>query len=215
VRIVIGEDEALLRHGLTHVLEHAGHDVVGSAADAEDLIRLTAEHGPDLVVTDIRMPPGHTDEGLVAALRIRRERPGTAVVVLSQHVQRRYASELLAEQPSGLGYLLKQRIADIPTFCADLERVRAGGTVLDPEVVALMVARARRDDDALDRLTTRQAEVLAGMAQGRTNGAIARQLSITEKAVVAHASHVYDQLGLVPSEDDHRRVLAVIRYLAR
>ncbi|MCU1629510.1 MAG: two component transcriptional regulator, LuxR family [Pseudonocardia sp.] len=215
MRIVIGEDEALLRHGLTHVLEHAGHDVVGSAADAEDLIRLTAEHGPDLVVTDIRMPPGHTDEGLVAALRIRRERPGTAVVVLSQHVQRRYASELLAEQPSGLGYLLKQRIADIPTFCADLERVRAGGTVLDPEVVALMVARARRDDDALDRLTTRQAEVLAGMAQGRTNGAIARQLSITEKAVVAHASHVYDQLGLVPSEDDHRRVLAVIRYLAR
>jgi DNA-binding NarL/FixJ family response regulator len=215
VRIVIGEDEALLRHGLTHVLEHAGHDVVGSAADAEDLIRLTAGHGPDLVVTDIRMPPGHTDEGLVAALRIRRERPGTAVVVLSQHVQRRYASELLAEQPSGLGYLLKQRIADIPTFCADLERVRAGGTVLDPEVVALMVARARRDDDALDRLTTRQAEVLAGMAQGRTNGAIARQLSITEKAVVAHASHVYDQLGLVPSEDDHRRVLAVIRYLAR
>jgi DNA-binding NarL/FixJ family response regulator len=213
VRIVIGEDEALLRHGLTHVLEHAGHDVVGSAADAEDLIRLTAEHGPDLVVTDIRMPPGHTDEGLVAALRIRRERPGTAVVVLSQHVQRRYASELLAEQPSGLGYLLKQRIADIPTFCADLERVCDGGTVLDPEVVELMLARARRERGAVDALTARQREVLALVAQGRTNAAVARRLSITEKAVVGHVSHIYDQLGLPPSDDDHRRVLAVLRYL--
>jgi DNA-binding NarL/FixJ family response regulator len=146
------------------------YEVVGAAADAAELIRLTAQHGPDLVVTDIRMPPRHTDEGLVAALRIRRERPGTAIVVLSRHVQRRYATELLGERPYGLGYQLKQRIADIPTFCADLERVCAGGTALDPEVVALMMARARRDD-ALDRLTTRQREVNVGMAQGTGSSA--------------------------------------------
>ncbi|RBY82889.1 DNA-binding response regulator [Geodermatophilus sp. TF02-6] len=215
MRIVIGEDEALLRQGLAHVLEHAGHDVVGTAADAAELVRQTEERDPDLVVTDIRMPPTHTDEGLVAALQIHRTRPRIAIVVLSQHVQRGYAVELLAERPSGIGYLLKQRIADIPTFCADLDRVRAGGTVLDPEVVALMLARARRDDDALDRLTARQLEVLALMAEGRSNASIARRLSITEKAVVGHASHIYDELGLPPSEDDHRRVRAVLRYLSR
>jgi len=215
VRIVIGEDEALLRQGLTHVLEHAGHDVVGTAADATELIRHTEERAPDLVITDIRMPPTHTDEGLVAALRIHRSRPQTAIVVLSQYVQRRYATELLAERPSGIGYLLKQRIADIPMFCADLERVRAGGTVLDPEVVALMLARARRNDDTMDRLTPRQHEVLALMAEGRTNAAIARVLTITEKAVVGHVSRIYDELGLPPSDDDHRRVLAVLRHLSR
>lgn len=215
MRIVIGEDEALLRQGLTHVLEHAGHDVVGTAADAAELLRHVEERAPDLVITDIRMPPSHTDEGLVAALAIGRSHPDIAIVVLSQHVQRRYATELLTERPSGVGYLLKQRIGDIPTFCADLERVRAGGTVLDPEVVALMMAAARRQDRSIDRLTARQGEVLALMAQGRSNAAIARQLSITEKAVVGHASHIYDVLGLAHSDDDHRRVLAVVRYLSR
>jgi DNA-binding NarL/FixJ family response regulator len=212
---VVGEDEALLRRGLTHVLEHAGFDVVGTAADADELLRHTAERLPDLVVTDIRMPPTHTDEGLVAALKIHRATPEIAIVLLSQHVQRRYAADILSVRPTGIGYLLKQRIADIPTFCADLERVCAGGTVLDPEVVALMLSRARRDDSALGRLTPRQTEVLGLMAEGRTNAAIARRLTITEKAVVGHASHIYDELGLPPSEDDHRRVLAVLRYLAR
>ncbi|HEU4540199.1 MAG TPA: response regulator transcription factor [Jiangellaceae bacterium] len=214
MRVVIGEDEVLLRQGLTHVLDHAGFEVVATAADATELVRRAREHKPDLVVTDIRMPPSHTDEGLVAALQIRRARPQTAVVVLSQHVQRRYAAELLAEFPSGVGYLLKQRIADIDTFCEDLERVCNGGTVLDPEVVALMLARAQHSDDALGRLTERQHEVLALMAQGRSNAAIARQLTITEKAVVQHTSHIYDILGLSPGADDHRRVLAVLRYLS-
>jgi DNA-binding NarL/FixJ family response regulator len=213
MRVVIGEDEALLRQGLTHVLEHAGHEVVGTAANADELLRHTAERGPDLVITDIRMPPHHSDEGLIAALTIHRTRPETAIVVLSQHVQRRYAVELLEERPTGVGYLLKQRIADIPTFCADLERVREGGTILDPEVVELMLAKARRERGAVDGLTARQREVLALVAQGRTNAAVARRLSITEKAVVQHVSHIYDQLGLPPSDDDHRRVLAVLRYL--
>ena len=215
MRVVIGEDEALLRQGLTHVLEHAGYDVIGAAADADELLRHTAEGAPDLVITDIRMPPTHTDEGLVAAMEIQRTQPGAALVLLSQHVQRRYAVELLTVRPSRIGYLLKQRIADIPTFCADLERVCAGGTVLDPEVVGLMLTRARRGHHALGRLTARQSEVLALMAEGRTNASIARRLSVTERAVVGHASHIYDTLGLPPSDDDHRRVLAVLRYLAR
>jgi DNA-binding NarL/FixJ family response regulator len=216
VRVVIGDDETLLLAGLTHVLEQAGIEVVAAARDAAELLRQAADHRPDLVITDIRMPPTNTDEGLVAALQVRRTMPEIAVVVLSQHVQRRYAVELLTEQPSGVGYLLKQRIADIPTFCGDLERVCAGGTVLDPEVVALMVARARRSENGvLDRLTPRQLEVLGLMAEGRSNAAIARRLSITEKAVVGHASHIYDELDLAPSDDDHRRVLAVLTYLAR
>lgn len=215
MRVVVGEDEALLRQGLTHVLEHAGYEVVGTATSAAELLRHTGEREPDLVVTDIRMPPHHMDEGLVAALTIHREQPDVAIVLLSQHVQRRYAVELLQTRPSRIGYLLKQRIADIPTFLADLERVCAGSTVLDPEVVALMVGRAQRQDRAVGGLTPRQSEVLALMAQGRTNAAIARSLTITEKAVVGHVSHIYDILGLPPTEDDHRRVLAVLRYLTR
>jgi DNA-binding NarL/FixJ family response regulator len=215
VRVVIGEDEALLREGLTHVLEHAGFAVVAAAGDAPGLLRATAEHRPDLVVTDIRMPPQHADDGLLAALEVHRTWPTTAIVVLSQHVQRRYAVELLGERPAGVGYLLKQRVADVATFCRDLERVCAGGTVLDPEVVALMLSRARRTDDALERLTDRQREVLALMAEGRSNASIARELSVTEKAVVQHASHIYRALGLSPGDDVHRRVLAVLRHLSR
>lgn len=214
MRILIGEDEALLRQGLTHILEHAGHDVT-TAPDAHELFRRFDERHPDLVITDIRMPPGYTDEGLRAALRIRAEHPEIAIVVLSQHVQRRYAAELVADNAGRVGYLLKQRIADIPTFCSDLERVHAGGTVLDPEVVALMIARADREYPPVRRLTPRQQQVLALMAEGRTNAAIAQCLSITDKAVVQHVSHIYDQLTLPPSRDDHRRVLAVIQYLSR
>ncbi|WP_138734556.1 response regulator transcription factor [Modestobacter excelsi] len=214
MRIVIGEDEALLRTGLTHVMQAAGFDVVASVGDAHELVRSAGEHLPDVVVTDIRMPPDHKDAGLRAALEIRREHPGIAVVVLSQHLQRAYAVELLGDGSSGVGYLLKQRIADIDTFTDDLRRVAAGGTVLDPEVVSLMVARARGHHDALDRLTPRQQQVLALMSEGRTNAAIARTLSITERAVVQHTSHIYDELDLALSDDDHRRVLAVIRYLS-
>lgn len=215
MRIVIGEDESLLRQGLTHVLEHHGYDVVAATADAQEMIRQVDERNPDLVITDIRMPPGHTDEGLRAALKIRSEHPQTSIVVLSQYVQRRYAVELVADNAGGVGYLLKQRIADIPTFCADLERVAAGGTVLDPEVVALMIARADRERPKVRQLTPRQQQVLALMAEGRSNAAIAHQLSITDKAVVQHVSHIYDQLTLPPSNDDHRRVLAVIHYLSQ
>lgn len=214
MQILIGEDEALLRQGLTHILEHAGHDVVG-AGDAVELLQKAEERHPDLVMTDIRMPPSYTDEGLRAALRLRAEHPDIGIVVLSQHVQRSYALELVAGNTGRVGYLLKQRIADIPTFCADLERVRAGGTVLDPEVIALMIARADRDHASVRQLTPRQQQVLALMAEGRTNAAIGHRLSITDKAVVQHVSHIYDQLTLPPSDDDHRRVLAVIRYLSR
>jgi DNA-binding NarL/FixJ family response regulator len=215
VRVVVAEDEALLREGLIHVLEHAGHEVVAAVGDGEQLLDEVERQQPDLVVTDIRMPPSHTTEGLVAAVRISRQWPDIAVVVLSQHVQREYALELLAERPAGVGYLLKHRVADVSTFQADLERVRAGGTVLDPEVVALMVNRARRRHSVLDGLTSRQTEVLALMAQGRSNAAIARQLTITEKAVVGHVSRIYDELGLATDDDDHRRVLAVVRFLSR
>jgi DNA-binding NarL/FixJ family response regulator len=214
VRVVIGEDEALLRTGLTHVLQAAGFDVVAAVGDAQELVRSAEEHVPDLVVTDIRMPPDHQEAGLRAALEIRRAHPGIAVLVLSQHLQRAYAVELLGDRASGVGYLLKQRIADVDTFTDDLRRLAAGGTVLDPEVVCLMVARARGQHDALDRLTPRQQQVLALMSEGRTNASIARTLSISERAVVQHTSHIYDELDLALSDDDHRRVLAVIRYLS-
>jgi DNA-binding NarL/FixJ family response regulator len=214
VRVVIGEDEALLRTGLTHVMQAAGFDVVAAVGDAHELTRSAEEHVPDIVVTDIRMPPDHKDAGLRAAMEIRREHPEIAVLVLSQHLQRAYAVELLGDRPSGVGYLLKQRIADIDTFTDDLRRIAAGGTVLDPEVVSLMVARARGHHDALDRLTPRQQQVLALMSEGRTNASIARTLSITERAVVQHTSHIYDELDLALSDNDHRRVLAVIRYLS-
>jgi DNA-binding NarL/FixJ family response regulator len=215
VRIVIGEDEALLRQGMTHLLERSGHQVVGSVADADELVRQVDERRPDVVVTGIRMPPDFTDDGLRAARRIRGTHPGIGVMVLSQHVQRRYAVELIADNPSGVGYLLKQRIADVSTFCADLVRVAEGGTVLDPEVVALMITRADRDDTSGRRLTPRQQQVLALMAEGRSNAAIAEGLSITEKAVVQHVSRIYDHLMLPPNTDDHRRVLAVLHHLAR
>jgi DNA-binding NarL/FixJ family response regulator len=204
VRVVIGEDEALLREGLSLVLGQGGFQVAATAGDAATLIARTRKLVPDLVITDIRMPPSYTDEGLRAALEIRRAMPGLPIVVLSQHLQSRVAAELMAEQAAGMGYLLKQRIADTATFRADLHRVCAGRTVLDPEVVALMVTRAGRD--GLRRLTARQQEVLALMAQGRTKASIARSLSLTERAVVQHVSNIYDRLGLPPSDDDHRRV---------
>lgn len=215
MRIVIGEDEALTREGLALMLVQAGFDVVGTAGDADELVALTADRAPDLVITDIRMPPTHTDDGLRAAVEIRRAHPATAVVVLSQHVQRRYAVDLLGDEPSRVGYLLKDRIVDVENFITDVRRVGEGGTALDPTVIAAMLSRTQRPDRAVEQLTPRQREVLALIAEGRSNGAIARQLNVSEKAVVQHASNIYDELSLPPSQDDHRRVLAVVRYLMR
>ena len=214
MRVVIGEDQALMRTGLTLVLERAGFEIVANAADAEDVVRKTAAHRPDLLVTDIRMPPTNTDDGLRAAIEVRSRVPGLPVLVLSQYLQRDYAVELLESGDEGVGYLLKQRVADVDRFVADLRRIVAGGSVLDPEVVAAMVGRHRTEEDPVARLTDRQREVLTLMAQGRSNAAIAAELGITEKAVVRHTSNIYDQLRLGSSPDDHRRVLAVVRFLS-
>jgi DNA-binding NarL/FixJ family response regulator len=215
VRIVIGEDEALMRRGLTLVVERAGHDVAAVCADAPDLLRRVAAHRPDVVITDIRMPPRLADDGLRAALTIRERHPDTAVMVLSQHAQRAYALELLSRgaRPGGVGYLLKERVTDVDVFCADLERIARGGTVVDPTVVSTLVSGAARRRGG-EGLTERQREVLTLMAEGRSNAAIADRLGITEKAVVRHVSHVYDALELPEARDDHRRVLAVLRHLA-
>ena len=210
---MIGEDQVLMREGLRLVLERAGFTIEAVTENAEDLVRRARGLRPDLVVADIRMPPDNTDDGLRAALALRAERPGLPVLVLSQHVQRRYATELLEAGGEGVGYLLKQRIADLDTFVADVHRVLEGGTVLDPVVVGAMIDRPRAGD-LLAGLTDRQREVLALMAEGRSNAAIAARLGITEKAVVRHASNIYDQLGISESAADHRRVLAVVRFLS-
>lgn len=215
MRVVIGEDEVLLREGLVVLLQGAGFEVAGVAGDARALVRLAAAQAPDLVLTDIRMPPHHAEDGLRAAIAIRAARPETAVLVLSQYVHREYARELLGECPSGVGYLLKQRVADVAGFCRTVQVVADGGTVLDREVVSAMLLRARHADHALAGLTPRQSDVIGLVAEGRTNAAIAGKLGISEKAVVQHVSRIYDLLGLPPSEGDHRRVLAVLRYLDR
>lgn len=214
MRVVIGEDEALLREGLGHVLTNDGFELVASVGTAVELEVEVERLAPDLVITDIRMPPSFTDEGLVAALRIRQAHPEVAVVVLSQHVQRRYASELIGQRDGGVGYLLKQRIADVRAFTADLRHVQAGGTVLDHDVVAVLVARATKISGPVGELTPRQLEVLGLMAEGRSNSYIAAHLGSSEKAVVHHTSNIYDAFSLPVAADDHRRVLAVVRYLA-
>jgi DNA-binding NarL/FixJ family response regulator len=214
VRVVIGDDEALLREGVATVLERAGFEIAARVGDADALLAAVEAERPELVVTDIRMPPDNADDGLRAALTIRTRLPHTALLVLSQHAQRRYATELLAQRPAGVGYLLKQRVGEVDQFVADVRRICAGGTVLDPELVGTLLGRARPHDDPLHGLTARQRDVLALMAEGRSNAAIAERLVITEKAVVKHVSNVYEQLGLPLAADDHRRVLAVVRYLS-
>ena len=211
MRVVIAEDSVLLRAGLTRLLEEAGFDVVEAVDDAELLLRAVERHVPDVVLADVRMPPTHTDEGVRASLVIRQRWPQVAVLVLSQYVEERYATELLAGDTRGIGYLLKDRVADVEEFTETLRRVGRGGTALDPEVVSQLLARGRRRP--LDALTPREQEVLRLMAEGRSNGAIAGQLVVTEGAVEKHVSSIFTKLGLTPTEGDHRRVLAVLSYL--
>ncbi|HSU10193.1 MAG TPA: response regulator transcription factor [Pseudonocardia sp.] len=215
MRVVIGEDEPLLREGLALLLSRNDFDVVSAVGDADALRAAAATHRPDVVVTDIRMPPGNTDDGLRAALDIHGADPPTPVLVLSQHVSRRYVTTLLGDRAGGIGYLLKHRVTDVEGFCDDLSRVARGAVVLDPEVVSVMVGRSARDGGRVDRLTPRQLQVLGLVAEGRSNLAIAHRLGITEKAVGRHAAQIYDTLGLPLSLDDHRRVLAVVRFLDR
>ncbi|MFZ2502141.1 MAG: response regulator transcription factor [Nocardioides sp.] len=212
-RVVIAEDAALLREGLVRLLEHVGYDVVAAVADAEALLRAVDEHQPDLVLVDVRMPPTYTSEGIQAALVLRQTRPELAVMVLSQYVEERYAADLIGGRSAGLGYLLKDRVADVADFTAALAAVAAGGTSLDPEVVRQLLSRGSRRDTALERLTPREREVLELMAEGRTNTAIAASLVVTEGAVEKHVSSIFAKLDLPPDESDHRRVLAVLRWL--
>ncbi|MFC5380637.1 response regulator [Aquipuribacter nitratireducens] len=211
-RVVLAEDSVLLREGLVRVLEESGFDVVAAAGDAEGFLAAVAEHAPDMVLTDVRMPPTFTDEGVRAALVVRQQYPDVAVMVLSQYVEENYASELLAGRAKGVGYLLKDRVADVGEFVEAMQRVAGGGTALDPEVVAQLFARARREDP-LRSLTPREGDVLRLMAEGRSNSGIAAALFVTEGAVEKHVSNLFTKLDLPPTGDDHRRVLAVLRYL--
>ncbi len=211
MRVVIAEDGVLLREGLAHLLADDGHEVAGSVGDALELVETVERERPDVCIIDVRMPPTFTDEGLRAAIKIRQRRPETPVLVLSQYVEERYATELLSGETSGVGYLLKQRVADVRDFLDALERVASGGTALDPEVVAQLIARARRHSQ--DELTPREREVLALMAEGLSNAGIAQRLVITEGAVEKHVTSILTKFGLEPAETDHRRVLAVLRYL--
>ncbi|MFJ6347909.1 response regulator [Streptomyces sp. NPDC054835] len=208
---MIAEDSVLLRIGLVKVVEMAGFEVVAEAADAQGLLAAVEEHRPDLALVDVRMPPGFTDEGVRAALSIRRERPETAVLMLSQYVEERYAAELLATNTSGVGYLLKQRVADVEEFVDALRRVADGGTALDPQVVAQLLVR--RPSDPLERLTSRERDVLALMAEGRSNAGIADRLVVSESAVAKHINSILAKLDLPRADADHRRVLAVLRFL--
>jgi DNA-binding NarL/FixJ family response regulator len=215
MRVIIAEDEMLLREGIARILGDEGYDVVALAGSLDDLTGKVAAHRPDLVVTDIRMPPTFTDEGLVAAQRIRRAHPGTAIIVLSQHVDTAGAVDLLAGGADGIGYLLKRRVMNLDEFLDSVRRVAAGGSAIDPEVISAMVRREVRDgrDAGVAALTPRRREVLELMAQGYSNARIARELVVTEKAVARSIALIFQTLGLPPDPDDHRRVLAVMRYL--
>ncbi|MET9463927.1 response regulator transcription factor [Streptomyces sp. NPDC006544] len=214
MRAVIAEDSVLLRIGLVKVLEMAGFEVAAETGDAESLLAAVEEHQPELALVDVRMPPGFTDEGVRAALMIRQQSPGTAVLLLSQYVEERYAADLLATQSgAGIGYLLKQRVADVEEFIDALRRVAGGGTALDPQVVAQLLLRRRGGPDPLERLTPREREVLALMAEGRSNAGIAAELVVSESAVAKHINNIFAKLDLPVADGDHRRVLAVLRFL--
>ena len=212
MRIVVADDSVLLREGVVRLLEDAGLEVVGQAGDADELRRKVFAHKPDIAVVDIRMPPGNSDDGLRAALEIRARQPGTSVLVLSQYVEEGYALDLVGDGEGGVGYLLKDRVADVDRFVESVRRVGEGGSVLDPEVISQLVGRRRRDDP-LEALSPREREVLELMAEGRSNAAIAETLVVTERAVEKHVTSIFGKLGLARATDDHRRVLAVLAYL--
>lgn len=211
MRIVIVEDSVLLREGIARLLGESGHQVVAQLIDATELTAAVTAHAPDLIVLDVRLPPSFTDEGIRAAVAVRAARPHQPILVLSQYVEERYATELLSTDSQGVGYLLKERVADVGDFVDACRRVAAGGTVLDPEVVAQLLARRRRGP--FDDLTPREREVLALMAEGRSNVGIARQLVVSDGAVEKHISSIFAKLGLATSDTEHRRVLAVLQYL--
>ena len=211
-RVVVGEDEVLLREGIARLLTEAGFDVVAQAGDAEDLLRKGLAHRPDLVIADINMPPGHGDDGLRAALEVRQRRPETGVLILSQYFEERYALDLIAEGADGVGYLLKERVGQVETFVDAAARVADGRSALDPELVARMLGRRRRSTP-IERLSPRELEVLAAMAEGKSNRGIGRALNISQPVVEKHITNIFQKLGLGPAEDEHRRVLAVLSYL--
>ncbi|MFH8383172.1 response regulator [Kitasatospora sp. NPDC018058] len=211
MRAVIAEDSVLLRVGLVKVLEAVGFEVVAAVGDAVELLAAVEEHRPEVVVADVRMPPGFTDEGVKAAMVIRQQWPEVAVLLLSQFVEERYAADLLATNTSGVGYLLKQRVANVDDFVDALQRVAEGGTALDPEVVAQLLVRRHRDP--LEKLTPRERDVLSLMAEGRSNAAIASSLVVSDSAVAKHINSIFTKLELPPADDSHRRVMAVLRFL--
>jgi DNA-binding NarL/FixJ family response regulator len=216
MRIVIAEDSAVVRTGLSEVLTRRGHEVVAAVGDAQALRAVIARDPPDVAVVDVRMPPGYTDEGLRAAIALRRDYPGLGILVFSQYIETRYTADLLGatsgQGAAGVGYLLKDRVADVSEFLDALHRVAAGGTALDPEVVTQLLGASRRTD-GLGTLTNREREVLALMAEGHSNGAVAGRLVVSERAVEKHVGNIFTKLGLPPSDIYHRRVLAVLRYL--
>ncbi|WP_019819065.1 response regulator transcription factor [Saccharomonospora saliphila] len=213
MRVVIAEDAVLLREGVQRLLADDGIDTVAAVDSGDALVEAVAEHRPDLAIVDVRMPPTFTDEGLRAALRARERVPGLAVLVLSQYVEETYAVQLLSGPEGGVGYLLKERVADVAEFCAAVRRVASGGSAIDPEVVSQLLARGRRDP--LDALTARESEVLGLMAQGLTNTAIATRLVVSHGAVEKHVRNIFTKLGLEPGDIEHRRVRAVLTYLGR
>jgi DNA-binding NarL/FixJ family response regulator len=214
VRVVIAEDAVLLREGLIRLLADEGIETVATSGDGPGLVANVAEHRPDLAIVDVRMPPSFTDEGLRAALEARRQVPGTPILVFSQYVEERYATDLIGGGADGVGYLLKERVADVAEFLRAVRRVAAGGTVIDPEVVAQLLGRRRRGD-RLEVLTPREREVLGLMAEGMSNAAVARKLVVTDGAVEKHISNIFLKLGLQHTDSTHRRVMAVLAYLGQ
>ncbi len=212
VRVIVGEDQSFVREGIVRVLDDGGFEVVGTASDARDLIRLADAYRPDVVVADIQMPPDHSDDGLRAALAIRAAHPDVGVLILSQFLEDAYALALVADGAQGVGYLLKEKVGDLRMFTDAVRRVAEGGSVLDPDVVARLVGR-KRTAGPLDRLTPREAEVLALIAEGRSNAGIAQELVVTVAAIERHVTSIFDKLGLHASPEAHRRVLAVLKYL--
>ena len=212
LRVVIGEDDVLLREGIVRLLGEAGFEVLAQTGDAEDFLRRSLAHRPDVAVVDVHMPPGHSDDGLRAALELRRQRPETGILILSQFYEEHYALDLIGDRAEGVGYLLKERVGDVEAFIDAVTRVARGGSALDPEIVARMLGR-RREHRPLDRLSPREQDVLAGMAEGKSNRGIAESLFVTQAAVEKHITSIFEKLELDPAATEHRRVLAVLVYL--